>query len=91
MVDVAGDRLDRGKYLQARGTVSNQRYPFSLQVDIVIPIRRMEKGAFEILDAFIVGELPIIEVANSVDENIYLFFVDLKSPVSSEFSRDAES
>jgi hypothetical protein len=44
----------------------------------VIPVGGVEEWAFEVLDSFVTGKLPSIEVSDSVDDNIYLFLVDLK-------------
>jgi hypothetical protein len=44
----------------------------------VIPVGGVEEWAFEVLNPFVVGKFPSIEVSNSVNDNIYLFFVGLE-------------
>lgn len=63
--------------MKTRCSVTDECNAFALKVNCVVPVGRMEESASIILDALVIRQLPCIEMADGVDDDIQLFFVGL--------------
>ena len=61
VVDFVDFVVDIGKNLYSGGASSDKGDAFACQVDGLVPLRRVQEGAFEIVKTFDLGPFPFVE------------------------------
>jgi len=76
VVDVCCLFLQRSCNLDARGSVANGGDALACWVEVGVPVRRMAKMSLELLDAWVIWELPLIEVTVCRDDEVKIEVVN---------------